>query len=222
MSNSQAMTVDMVNGHLLKNIWIFSVPLMLTNLVQMMFNAADVVVVGRFAGQQALDYVCSKLRKLKLLYGADVVIVNGENASKSGGVAAFGKLKGMALPLLFFPASFLSATSTLLIPEISSAVAAGQTGRMQAAVRRSFGATCVLAICIGGAFFAGATPIARLVYGDDEVGGILRVLAPIVPFMYLESIADGMLKALNQQVQSLKYNCIDLSVRILLVFWLVP
>ena len=57
MSNSQAMTVDMVNGPLLKNIWIFSVPLMLTNLVQMMFKAADVVVVGRFAGQQALAAV---------------------------------------------------------------------------------------------------------------------------------------------------------------------
>ena len=57
MSNSRTQTVDMVNGSLLKNIWIFSVPLMLTNLVQMMFNAADVVVVGRFAGQQALAAV---------------------------------------------------------------------------------------------------------------------------------------------------------------------
>ncbi len=51
MSNSKTQTVDMVNGPLLKNIWLFSVPLMLTNLVQMMFNAADAVVVGRFAGQ---------------------------------------------------------------------------------------------------------------------------------------------------------------------------
>ncbi len=57
MSNSQTKTVDMVNGPLLKSIWLFSVPLMLTNLVQMMFNAADAVVVGRFAGQQALAAV---------------------------------------------------------------------------------------------------------------------------------------------------------------------
>jgi len=57
MSNSQTQTVDMVNGPLLKSIWLFSVPLMLTNLVQMMFNAADAVVVGRFAGQQGLAAV---------------------------------------------------------------------------------------------------------------------------------------------------------------------
>ncbi len=59
VSNSQTktQTIDMVNGPLLKNICIFSVPLMLTNLVQMMFNAADAVVMGRFAGQQALAAV---------------------------------------------------------------------------------------------------------------------------------------------------------------------
>ncbi|MBR5283962.1 MAG: MATE family efflux transporter [Clostridia bacterium] len=50
-------TVDMVNGPLLKNIWLFAVPLMLTNFLQMLFNAADTVVVGRFAGQQALAAV---------------------------------------------------------------------------------------------------------------------------------------------------------------------
>jgi metallophosphoesterase (TIGR00282 family) len=49
-------------------------------------NSLVALVLGDVAGQQALDYVCSKLRKLKLMYGADVVIVNGENASKSGGL----------------------------------------------------------------------------------------------------------------------------------------
>lgn len=49
-------------------------------------NSLVVLTLGDVAGQSALDYVCSKLRKLKLLYGADVVIVNGENASKSGGL----------------------------------------------------------------------------------------------------------------------------------------
>ena len=54
---SRSGSVDMVNGPLLANIWAFAVPLMLTNLLQMMFNAADTVVVGRFAGQQALAAV---------------------------------------------------------------------------------------------------------------------------------------------------------------------
>lgn len=47
----------MVNGPLLANIWRFAVPLMLTNFLQMLFNAADTVIVGRFAGEQALAAV---------------------------------------------------------------------------------------------------------------------------------------------------------------------
>lgn len=59
MSRFRSQSVDMVNGPLLKNIMLFAVPLMLTNMLQMMFNAADTVVVGRFAGQQALAAVGS-------------------------------------------------------------------------------------------------------------------------------------------------------------------
>lgn len=50
-------TIDMVNGPLLKNIFIFAVPLMFTNFLQILFNAADTVVVGKFAGQSALAAV---------------------------------------------------------------------------------------------------------------------------------------------------------------------
>ena len=41
--------------------------------------------------------------------------------SKTLSLSQFGMLKGMAMPLLFFPSSFLSTLSTLLIPEISEA-----------------------------------------------------------------------------------------------------
>lgn len=54
---SQNHTIDMVNGPLLKNIFIFAVPLMFTNFLQILFNAADTVVVGKFAGEAALAAV---------------------------------------------------------------------------------------------------------------------------------------------------------------------
>lgn len=57
MAIQRLQTADMVHGPLLKNIWVFAVPLMLTNFLQMLFNAADTVIVGRFAGQQALAAV---------------------------------------------------------------------------------------------------------------------------------------------------------------------
>lgn len=46
--------IDMCSGSLFKNIFRFSLPFMLTALLQQLYNAADVVVVGRYAGSTAL------------------------------------------------------------------------------------------------------------------------------------------------------------------------
>ena len=50
-------SLDMTNGPFLKKILRFSLPLMFTGLLQMIYNTADVVVVGRFAGGTALAAV---------------------------------------------------------------------------------------------------------------------------------------------------------------------
>lgn len=47
----------MTKGPFFKKILMFSLPLMLTGLLQMVYNTADIVVVGRFAGSQALAAV---------------------------------------------------------------------------------------------------------------------------------------------------------------------
>ncbi|MCR5526285.1 MAG: MATE family efflux transporter [Lachnospiraceae bacterium] len=49
--------MDMIHGPLLKNIFIFSLPLLFSNLLQIAFNAADTIVVGKFSGQEALAAV---------------------------------------------------------------------------------------------------------------------------------------------------------------------
>ena len=44
--------MDMCNGPLLGKILVFTFPLMLSGVLQLLFNAADIVVVGRFAGSE--------------------------------------------------------------------------------------------------------------------------------------------------------------------------
>ena len=51
--------IDMCNGPLLGKILKFSVPLMLSGVLQLLFNAADIVVVGQFTGSEALAAVGS-------------------------------------------------------------------------------------------------------------------------------------------------------------------
>ena len=52
-------TMDMTEGPLLSKVLLFSLPLMLSGILQLLFNAADTIVVGRFAGNEALAAVGS-------------------------------------------------------------------------------------------------------------------------------------------------------------------
>lgn len=56
---SKKYEIDMCNGPLLGKIMIFYVPLMLSGILQLLFNAADVAVVGHFAGNESLAAVGS-------------------------------------------------------------------------------------------------------------------------------------------------------------------
>ncbi|MCI9060022.1 MAG: oligosaccharide flippase family protein, partial [Lachnospiraceae bacterium] len=49
--------IDMCSGPLFPKILLFSIPLMISSILQLLFNAADMVVVGRFAGSTALAAV---------------------------------------------------------------------------------------------------------------------------------------------------------------------
>ena len=51
--------LDMTSGNLLKKIIIYTLPIMLTGVLQLLYNAADVAVVGQFAGKEALAAVGS-------------------------------------------------------------------------------------------------------------------------------------------------------------------
>ncbi len=51
--------MDMCNGPIFKKLLIFALPLMLSGILQLLFNAADIVVVGKFTGSHALAAVGS-------------------------------------------------------------------------------------------------------------------------------------------------------------------
>ena len=48
--------IDMCNGSIMNKLISFSIPLMLSGILQLAFNAVDIVVVGRFSGSEAVSY----------------------------------------------------------------------------------------------------------------------------------------------------------------------
>ena len=71
--------VDMCRGPLLGKILIFAFPLMLSGILQLLFNAADIVVVGRFAGSQALAAVGSTGALINLIINVFIGLSVGAN-----------------------------------------------------------------------------------------------------------------------------------------------
>ena len=82
--------IDMCSGPLFGKILLFTLPLMLSGILQLFFNAADVVVVGRFAGNEALAAVGSTGSLTNLLVnlfiglsvGANVLVARDYGAKK--------------------------------------------------------------------------------------------------------------------------------------------
>lgn len=88
-------SIDMCTGSLADKILLFALPLMASSLLQLLFNAADVVVVGRFAGKEALAAVGSNTSLINLMInlflglsvGTNVVVARDLGAGRHDNVS---------------------------------------------------------------------------------------------------------------------------------------
>ena len=139
----------------------------------------------------------------------------------SAALSQYGLLQGMAMPMLYFPSSLLSSFASLLIPKIAKE----REQDHRRAVAHITGKAVRLALAFG-MFFSGVF----LLFGDSwgmafyhsgDAGAYLRVLAPLAPLVYLDVVVDSLLKGLDEQFNSMKYNFADSFLRVVLVLCLL-
>ena len=87
--------IDMCNGTLMDKLISFSLPLMLSGILQLMFNAVDIIVVGRFSGSVALAAVGSTTALINVFTNLFIGISLGANVLAARFFAA-GKEKEMS------------------------------------------------------------------------------------------------------------------------------
>ncbi len=141
--------------------------------------------------------------------------------SYSASLSQYGLLQGMAMPMLYFPSSFLTSFASLLIPKIAKE----RERRHEKAVAHITAKAVDYAIAFG--FFFSAIFISfgnswgQAFYHSESAGKYLIVLAPIVPLIYLDVVVDSLLKGLDEQFNSMKYNFSDSLIRVILVLCLL-
>ncbi len=147
-------------------------------------------------------------------------------ADYSTALASYGTIHGMVFPLILFPSAICSTFSGLIVPELSELAARYKTvyknKHICYIVRRSLTLALFFGIGTAGILLCFAEPLGLAVYKSEEAAYYIRIFAPLVPIMYLDTTVDGMLKGLGQQLHSMFYNIIDASMSVILVWSLIP
>ena len=87
-TKKKARSIEMVTGSLWKNIFLFSIPLMCSQLLEVVFNLSDVAVVGRFADYKALGAVGSTTLLVTLFVGFLIGMGSGVNVRTAHALGA--------------------------------------------------------------------------------------------------------------------------------------
>ncbi len=142
--------------------------------------------------------------------------------SSGNALGLFGMIKGMALPILFFPSTFLNAVTTLLIPEMSRSLAQNKSFVIKSVTERTLKITALVSYIFAALFFTLGDELGILIYKSEEVGFLLKALSPIVPLMYIDSVSDGILKGLDKQNFTFLTAATDSTIRIILILIFLP
>ena len=166
------------------------------------------------------SYIKSGLSTLKQLIIPIRLEKSGLSCQKA--LSDYGIVSGMALPLLLFPSVIITSISSLLIPEYSSFYAKNDTNQINRISYKLLKITFIFSICVFGIFFTFPDELCSLMYKDTNVVYYLKLLSPLIILMYIDTIVDGMLKGLNEQVAVMKCNILDLFISTILLYILLP
>lgn len=164
-------------------------------------------------------YIRSML--LSLEHAVIPVMLEKHGESRSEALSSFGRMHGMALPLILYPMAPLSSFSGLLVPEFAESDARGDSERVRSVATRAMSMTLVYASFISVLLFIFSEELGYLVYSSFEAGVFIAVLSPVVPLMYLDHVTDSVLKGIGEHVYSMWVNIADSTLSLLLVILLV-
>lgn len=140
--------------------------------------------------------------------------------STSVATAQYGVLQGMILPILLLPSALTNSLSVSLIPSLSAALARKDT----VTIHKRLNQALRLALITGAPFavlmFVLAEPICSLMYKDPNIAVMLKMMAPIALFIYLQAPLQAALQALDKPGNALVNTLVGSIVKLGLIYFL--
>ena len=142
--------------------------------------------------------------------------------SREQALKIYGIMQAMALPIVMFPYALLTPFCTLLVPEISGRRASGDTDGIERTTASAFGFVLIFGIGAAGIMSCFSYELGSVIYGDLEAAHYIKLIAPLIPVMYLDTVTDSILKGMDEQLYTMRINIADAFMSVLIVFLLVP
>ncbi len=137
-------------------------------------------------------------------------------------IGEYGIIKGMAMAVIMFPGVFVQGFSSMLVPELSEMNATAKRQTIGRIANLAISVVMMFGVFIGLMLISHHEIISKSFYKEPKVSHYLGYLSLLVVPMYIDTLADNLLKGLDMQNASLRYNIVDSVLRIISIFIFMP
>ena len=173
----------------------------------------------------ALPLAVSSYARTALITVQNLLIPRGlrrAGRSAEASLSDYGMIQGMVFPVITFPSAFFYALADMLVPRLTEAQVADRNDVIASTVSRTLRLCFLFSAIFSAMLFCFSRELGYAIYRDTSVGGYIRILSLLMPVMYLDSVTDGMLRGLGQQVYSMRINILDSALCVILIYILLP
>ena len=160
-----------------------------------------------------------------ILHTAETLLIpyvfESYSGDRSQALSQFGVIRGMVIPILFFPFAFLGSLVSVVTPEISRLNLLADRKPLNSRISSLMSFVSLASVAVGGLFFFLSYEIGEAFYPGENTAAAIKILSLVTPFMYVETVADGLLKAIGEQVQTLKFSVYNSVLRLALILLFV-
>ncbi|WP_019678791.1 polysaccharide biosynthesis C-terminal domain-containing protein [Ruminococcus flavefaciens] len=144
----------------------------------------------------------------------------GDSAGQALG--QFGLFEAIVIPTLFFPSVVLCSVAGMIVSETARANAARNTERIRSLTDRIRRYTLVFSFYAAAVIMRFGKQIGELLGGGELTGRMIKMIAPVIPFIYMEIVLEAMIKGLGQQKFSSANYLAEYAIRIAAVLIFIP
>ncbi|MFA5575686.1 MAG: oligosaccharide flippase family protein [Tissierellaceae bacterium] len=141
--------------------------------------------------------------------------------TKSLAVASFGRITGMAMPLIHLPFVVTSGLVVNIVPSLSEQIALKKSSSMRADIQLAVKVTLLVSIPLSIFYVVLSEPLAIFLYDDLLVAGFIGIMGPATALLALQHTLSGILFGLNRQFQATVARMFAMLLRVYLIYILV-